>query len=56
MNKPLLKIAHNNLMEWASKGASDTKKLEVIMVSLADICTALATDGTQKSIDEWSKK
>lgn len=59
MNIKLLKIAHNNLMGWLTKSREETvnqdKKLEITMMSLADMCTALGTDGTQKSINAWYK-
>jgi hypothetical protein len=57
MNRGLLKIAYRNLMGWLTKchegSVSTDKKLEIIMMSLADICTALATDGTQESINAF---
>jgi hypothetical protein len=57
MNKQLLKITHSNLMGWLTKCREETvspdKKLEIIMMSLADICVAMATDGTQESIDKF---
>lgn len=57
MNKPMLRMVYNNLMGWLTKSREETvsadKKLEIIMMSLADICTALATDGTQESIEAF---
>lgn len=57
MNKGLLKLVHQSLMGWLTKCREETvsadKKLEVIMLSLADMCTALATDGTQDSINKF---
>jgi hypothetical protein len=57
MNKQLLKVVCDNLTEWVIKSNMESipqdKKLNIIMMSLADICVALATDGTEKSIEEF---
>jgi len=57
MNYKLLKLTHGNLMGWVRRSQEETvsadKKLEVIMVSLADICTALGTDGSEEAIEAW---
>jgi hypothetical protein len=57
MNKALLKLTHDSLMTWLTKCREETvsadKKLEIIMLGLADICTALATDGTEESINAY---
>lgn len=57
MNVGLLKLTHRNLSSWLTKCREETvstdKKLEIIMNSLSDMCTALGTDGTQESIDKW---
>jgi hypothetical protein len=57
MNKKLLRLAQRNLNDWLTKCREETvsvdRKLELIMFSLSDICTALGTDGTQDDIDKW---
>ena len=57
MNIQLLKLTQQNLSGWLTKCQQETvsvdKKLETIMFALADICTALGTDGTQESINKW---
>ncbi len=46
MNKNLLALTHSNLMAWLTRCSQETvstdKKLEIIMLSLADMCSALA--------------
>jgi hypothetical protein len=57
MNKALLKFTARNLGDWMTKSREQTvtvdQKLDLIIFSLKDICTALCTDGTQDSIDEF---
>jgi hypothetical protein len=59
MNPKLLKLTYRNLLGWRAEAnvsqVSDSKKLDIIMVALADICAALATDGTQESIEEFHR-
>lgn len=48
MNKELLLLTRDNLMAWLTRctqeSVSADKKLELIMISLADMCQALACD------------
>jgi hypothetical protein len=57
MNIGLLKLTQRNLSGWLNKCYEETvptdRKLEVIMMSLSDICIALGTDGSQEAIEEW---
>lgn len=57
MNEALLKLTHKNLMGWLTRCREETvstdQKIEIVMMSLADICTALATDGTAESIEAF---
>lgn len=57
MNQFLLRWTHKNLMSWMTKSREQTvpvdKKLDIIMMSLADICQALGTDGTEESLEAF---
>jgi hypothetical protein len=57
MNKVLLRNTHSNLMGWLTKFRHETvptdKRLEIVMMALADMCQALATDGTPESTEEF---
>ena len=57
MNISRMKIAERSMMNLLTRCREQTvttdQKLEAIAMALADICTALATDGTQESIDAW---
>lgn len=57
MNKIGLKLTHDSLIGWLTKCQEETvsadKKLEIIMVSLANLCKSLATDGTEESIEAF---
>ena len=57
MNKELLQFTQRNLSSWLVRcyenSVSVDDKLNLILFSLSDICTALGTDGTQEDIDKW---
>ena len=48
MDKVLLKLTHRNLMDWLQKSREETvpfdQKINVLMLSVADLCAALAHD------------
>jgi hypothetical protein len=48
MNKELLMLTYSNLMNWLMKCSQETvstdKKLEIVMMALADMCQALAAE------------
>jgi hypothetical protein len=50
MDKVLLKLTHRNLMDWLQKSREETvsleRKMNVLMLSVADLCIALADDET----------
>lgn len=50
MNKELLKHISNNIHGWfnATQGFPTEKKWDVLLISLADLCEALATDSEVK--------
>ena len=51
MDKVLLKLTHRNLMDWLTKSRDETvsldQKINVLMLSVADLCVALADDETE---------
>lgn len=57
MNRVVLKITYQTLRLWLNKEheqhISAQEKLSVIMGSLMELCTALATDGTEESTKDW---
>ncbi len=48
MDKVLLKLTHRNLMDWLQKSRGETvsldQKMTVLMLSVADLCAALADE------------